>query len=46
MLLGALAIAVMLFAPRGIWGYLAERYELGLFPTRRRLVENEQGAKR
>jgi branched-chain amino acid transport system permease protein len=41
MLLGALAIAVMLFAPRGIWGYLAERYKLGLFPTQRRLVENE-----
>ena len=43
MLLGALAIAVMLFAPRGIWGYLAERYRLGLFPTQRRLVGEGDG---
>jgi hypothetical protein len=33
----------MLFAPRGLWGYLAERYKLGLFPTQRRLVENAEG---
>jgi branched-chain amino acid transport system permease protein len=38
LLLGALAIAVMLFAPRGLWGYLTERYSVTLFPTRRRLV--------
>ena len=38
LLLGALAIAVMLFAPRGLWGYLAERYGVTLVPTRRRLV--------
>ncbi|HYA07030.1 MAG TPA: branched-chain amino acid ABC transporter permease [Xanthobacteraceae bacterium] len=37
-LLGALAIAVMLYAPKGLWGYLAERHGLILFPTRRRLV--------
>jgi branched-chain amino acid transport system permease protein len=37
-LLGALAIAVMLFAPKGLWGYVAERYGLVLFPIRRRLV--------
>jgi len=37
-LLGAFAIAVMLFAPKGIWGYFAERYDLALFPVRRRLV--------
>jgi branched-chain amino acid transport system permease protein len=39
-LLGALAIAVMLFAPKGIWGYVSERYGLVLFPIRRRLVVN------
>jgi branched-chain amino acid transport system permease protein len=39
-LLGAFAIVTMLFAPRGIWGYLAERYGLALFPIRRRLVAN------
>jgi branched-chain amino acid transport system permease protein len=37
-LLGTLGIVVMLFAPRGIWGFVSERYDLTLFPTRRRLV--------
>jgi branched-chain amino acid transport system permease protein len=36
-LLGSLAIGVMLFAPRGIWGYISARYGLVLFPIRRRL---------
>ena len=39
-LIGAFAIAVMLIAPKGIWGYLAERHGLVLFPIRRRLVAN------
>ena len=38
MLLGAFAILIMLFAPKGIWGYVSERYGLVLFPIRRRLV--------
>jgi branched-chain amino acid transport system permease protein len=33
MFLGALAIVVMLAAPKGIWGYIAERWGLSLFPT-------------
>jgi branched-chain amino acid transport system permease protein len=37
-LLGALAIVIMLFAPRGIWGYVNERTGLSLFPVRRRLT--------
>ena len=37
-LLGALAIVTMLFAPRGIWGYVAQRYHIALFPVRRMLV--------
>jgi branched-chain amino acid transport system permease protein len=37
-LLGALGIIVMLFAPKGIWGFVSERYGLTLFPTRRKLV--------
>jgi branched-chain amino acid transport system permease protein len=36
--LGALGIFVMLFAPKGLWGFVAERYNLTLFPTRRKLV--------
>jgi len=40
-LLGTLGILVMLFAPRGLWGLLAGRYDLTLFPTRRRLETNQ-----
>jgi branched-chain amino acid transport system permease protein len=36
-LLGALAIVIMLFAPKGIWGYVSERWGLVLFPVRRKL---------
>jgi branched-chain amino acid transport system permease protein len=38
MLIGAIAIAVMLKAPFGIWGFLVQRYDLQLFPVGRRLV--------
>lgn len=37
-LLGALAIAIMLVAPGGIWGFIARRTGLSLFPLRRRLT--------
>ncbi len=37
-LLGALAIAVMLLAPKGLWGVFVERTGWHLFPTRRRLL--------
>jgi branched-chain amino acid transport system permease protein len=37
--LGALAAAVMLVAPRGLWGYVAERFDIQIFPLRRRLPE-------
>jgi branched-chain amino acid transport system permease protein len=37
-LLGTLGILIMLFAPKGLWGAVGERYGLELFPTRRRLV--------
>ncbi|MFN3347928.1 branched-chain amino acid ABC transporter permease [Pseudorhodoplanes sp.] len=36
-LLGALAIVIMLFAPKGIWGYVSDRWGLVLFPVRRTL---------
>jgi branched-chain amino acid transport system permease protein len=39
-LLGAFAIVIMLFAPKGIWGFVADRYGLAIFPVRRRLVAN------
>ena len=33
LILGALAIAVMLLAPQGLWGFAARRFGLSLFPT-------------
>lgn len=38
MILGLIGIAVMLFAPRGLWGLISERTGVQLFPVRRRLV--------
>ena len=37
LMLGAVAIAVMLLAPKGIWGLLAERFGWQLLPLERRL---------
>jgi branched-chain amino acid transport system permease protein len=37
LMLGAVAIAVMLFAPKGIWGLIAERFGWQLLPLERRL---------
>jgi branched-chain amino acid transport system permease protein len=39
MLLGALAIVIMLVAPKGIWGYIAARWNISLFPTGYRVEE-------
>jgi branched-chain amino acid transport system permease protein len=38
MTLGLIAIVVMLFAPRGLWGLVSDRTGLRLFPVQRRLV--------
>jgi branched-chain amino acid transport system permease protein len=35
--LGALAAATMLVAPKGLWGFVAERLDWQIFPIRRRL---------
>ena len=37
LMLGVVAIAVMLKAPKGIWGYIADRFGWQLFPLARRL---------
>jgi len=37
-LLGLIAIAIMLKAPMGIWGWVIQRYDLQLFPVGRRLA--------
>lgn len=36
--LGAVAIVIMLRAPQGIWGFIAQRYGIELFPVHRRLI--------
>lgn len=39
--LGAIAILIMLFARRGVWGYLADRFGLEIFPLRRRVESSK-----
>jgi branched-chain amino acid transport system permease protein len=39
MLLGVLAIGIMLVAPKGIWGYVTQRWNISLFPTGYRVEE-------
>ena len=39
-ILGVVAIGVMLKAPKGIWGYVADRFGWQLFPLARRLVRD------
>jgi branched-chain amino acid transport system permease protein len=37
-ILGALAILLMLFAPSGVWGVISHTFDISLFPVRRRLI--------
>jgi len=37
-LLGALAIVTMLFAPKGLWGHFSHRFGIVLFPVQRRVA--------
>lgn len=37
-MLGSIAVAAMLFAPKGIWGLIVDKYDLNLFPVGRRLI--------
>lgn len=36
---GGIAIVVMLVAPKGVWGLIAQRFDIELFPVRRRLPQ-------
>jgi branched-chain amino acid transport system permease protein len=42
LMLGAVAIVVMLKAPKGIWGYAADRFGWQLLPLERRLTTTRQ----
>ncbi len=46
MMLGAVAIVVMLAAPRGLWGLVAERFGFEVFPLERRVVIEDRVGKR
>ena len=41
LMLGVIAIVVMLRAPKGIWGYVADRWGWQLFPLERRLLRTK-----
>ena len=43
--LGAAAVAVMLFAPKGLWGLVHDKFGWQLFPSGRRLVMGAQQSK-
>jgi Flp pilus assembly protein TadD len=38
LLLGVVAVIMVTVAPKGIWGFVAKRWNISLFPVRRRLV--------
>ena len=40
--LGSIAVGVMLFAPKGIWGWITSKYDIQLFPVGRRLVMDKE----
>lgn len=43
LLLGAVAIVVMLWAPKGIWGLIASRFGWQVFPLERHVVLDDRG---
>jgi branched-chain amino acid transport system permease protein len=45
--LGLVAVVLMLTAPKGIWGWVADRYDIRFFPVQRRLrvTDEEKGGK-
>jgi branched-chain amino acid transport system permease protein len=42
LMLGAVAIAVMLWAPKGLWGFVVKRFGIELFPLERRVVMKDR----
>jgi len=42
MILGAVAIVIMLYAPSGVWGFIRSRYGIELFPVTPRVVEQKE----
>ena len=46
LMLGAVAILVMLWAPKGIWGLIVERFGWQVFPLERKVVLDQPAPKR
>lgn len=46
MILGAMAIAIMLAAPKGIWGLIVSRFDFSIFPVGYRLTRGDRRQKR
>ena len=46
LMLGAVAIVVMLTAPKGLWGLVVERFGWQIFPLERRVVLDDRSAAR
>ncbi len=46
LVMGAVAVAVVVFAPAGIWGYVRARWDLQLLPLQRRLILSGRGPQR
>jgi branched-chain amino acid transport system permease protein len=42
MILGAVAIIIMLYAPKGVWGFIRSRYNIELFPVTPRVKEESE----
>jgi branched-chain amino acid transport system permease protein len=45
LMLGAVAIGIMLWAPKGLWGLLVERFGIELFPLERRIVFEDRNGR-
>jgi len=45
LMLGAVAIVVMLWAPKGLWGLIVERFGFEVFPLERRVVIPDGGGR-
>jgi branched-chain amino acid transport system permease protein len=45
LLLGSVAIVVMLWAPKGIWGLIVDRFGWQVFPLERHVVLDDRGAR-
>ena len=43
-LLGSLAVLAMMRYPRGLWGLVADRWDLHFFPVQRRVRREVDGA--